>query len=259
MVGRKCNLTNPHTFTEKLQWLKLFYRDPIMTILVDKVKVKDWVKKTIGEEFVIPTLYESKSYDNINWETLPQKFVVKCNHDSGSVIVCTSKSTFNPQLHKNKINKALRRNYYWEGREWAYKDVDRTILVEQYLEHPDEDFLIDYKFHCFNGEPRFLYISQDSAEHVNFKRSHLNIDWTPSFVKRGGDHEFEIIPPQPKNYQKMIDICRTLSKGLPFVRVDLYNIGGQIYFSEMTLYPASGFCYYDYDIDLRLGEMLEIS
>ena len=241
VMGYKLDWKHPKTLDEKLQWLKLYNRNPFYTTLVDKYRVKDWVADKIGEQYVIPNLAIYNSVDEINLDKLPEQFVLKCNHDSGSVVICRDKSTFDLEAAKKKLDKGLKHNFYWDAREWPYKNVKRCVIAEKYIQDFEDGGLVDYKFFCFDGmvdcvmvcldrhikQPKFYFFDSD----WNLKR--LNI--------RGKDAPDNFSLPRPKGLEKMFELASFLSEGIPFVRVDLYDIAGDIQFGEMTFYPNGGF------------------
>lgn len=239
--GKKIDLEDPVTFNEKLQWLKLHDRAPIYTRLVDKCAVKQYVSDVIGEAHVIPSYGVWDRFDEIDLDRLPDRFVLKCSHDSGGLFICRDRSQMDIKAVQKKINRSLKRNYYWAGREWPYKNVPPKILAEKYMEDDGDEGLIDYKFYCFHGIPRFLYISKGLEEHKTAQISFLSMDWEREWFKRDDFRSFEKVPERPSGFEEMEDIARKLSKGIPFVRVDLYFIDGQVYFSELTFSPCSGF------------------
>jgi len=241
IMKKELNLKNPVTFNEKIQWLKLYYRNPFYTNLVDKYEVRKYIANKIGEEYLIPLLGIWDKYDDIDFERLPDKFVLKCTHDCGSVIICTNKSTLDFREIKRDINNSLNTNYYYTSREWVYKNVKPRIIAEKYMsDSEDNNELTDYKFSCFNGyvdnvmvclerrtgKPKFYFFSKD------WKLLRYNI--------RGKNAPPNFSLPKPPNIEKMFELASELSIGMPYVRVDLYNIGGKIYFGELTFYPQSG-------------------
>ncbi|MBD5550038.1 MAG: glycosyl transferase [Lachnospiraceae bacterium] len=254
------NIDKPQTFNEKLQWLKLYDRKPEYTKMVDKYEVKKYIADLIGKEFVIPTLKIYDSSDEINFEELPEQFVLKCNHNSSiGLYICRDKSSINEKKIKRELQDGIEQDFYLHGREWPYKNVVRKIICEKYLVDGKQKELIDYKFYCFNGQPKFLYVSQGLENHKTAKISFLNLDWTFADFYRSDYEPFEEIPEKPQNYEKMIEIAKVLSKGIPFVRVDLYEVKNRIYFGELTLTPCSGMIpFMPQEADLRLGEMLEL-
>lgn len=242
-MGRKLNLENPVTLNEKIQWIKLNNRNPMLNVYVDKYKVKPEVARIIGEEYIIPTIGVWNSFEEIDFSKLPRKFVLKCNHDSHSVVICTDKDKFDYKAARKKLTKGLKTNYFWHGREWAYKDVKPLIIAEQYMTNDDStEELTDYKFYCFGdyvdcvllcvdrgiGDPKFYFFDRD------WKLKRYN--------KKGKEAPEDFTLPKPENIDKMFEIASTLSgeTGAPFVRVDLYNVNGHIYFGELTFSPGNG-------------------
>ena len=257
-LGRTLNLKDPKSFNEKLQWLKLYERDSLFPTLVDKIKVKEYVGEIIGKQHTIPTYQVVSKFEEIDFSSLPEQFVIKANHDSGSVYVCNSKIKLEQDYSrlKNKFNSSLKRNYYYVGREWAYKYVKPMLLVEKYLKNDNEEPLRDYKFFCFNGEPKFLYVSEELYRHDHVRMQYLSADFGPTTIHFDQYEPFS--PEKPDKFEEMKLICRKLSHNLKFARIDLYYVNGSIFFSEITLYPASGFRKYPYDVDLNIGNMLRI-
>ena len=252
------DLKIPVTFNEKLQWLKLHDRNPLYTMLVDKVEVKLWVAGQIGWEHVVPTFGVWDSFDQIDFDALPERFVLKCSHDSGGLVICRDRSKFDVDAARKKIGRSLSRNFFWGGREWPYKNVRPRILGEKYL-NPGLSGMIDYKLYCFEGEPKFLYVSQGLDDHSTARISFLNLDWTLAPFSRGDYAHFEELPMKPACFDRMVEFARTLSAGIPFVRVDFYDVGGVPVFSEMTFHPCSGFMPFNpREWDLRIGNMLSL-
>ena len=251
------NLKNPKTFNEKLQWLKLYDRNPYYTKLVDKYEVKKIVADIIGEEYIIPTLGIWDNANDIDFDSLPNKFVLKATHDSGRVIICKDKDKLDKEWAKKEMSKSLERNFYALTREWPYKDVPRRIIAEAFIEDPSGD-LKDYKFFCFNGKVEFFKIDFDRF--VKHKANYYNLKWEIQGFE-------EIVCPndktqqhqQPQNFNKMVEFAEKLSKGLPFSRIDFYNANGKIYFGETTFFPNSGMGKFNpAEADIELGEMLKL-
>lgn len=259
-MGKPLNLENPKTFNEKLQWLKLYDRKPEYTMMVDKYAVKEYVAGIIGEEYIIPTLGVWDAFDEIDFDSLPNQFVLKCTHDSGGLVICRNKSKLDIQAAKRKINKALKRNYYYCGREWPYKNVKHRIIAEAYMEDSEQtDGLRDYKFYCFNGTPKFLYISQGLENHNTAKISFLNLDWTKALFCRSDYDQFDVLPHKPQNYNEMLIIAKQLSEDIPFVRVDMYEIQKKIFFSELTFSPCDGMMPFEpKEWDGKIGDLLTL-
>ena len=255
--GRKLNLENPESFNEKLQWLKLFDHNPLYTILVDKYEVKKYVDDIIGQKYVIPTYGVWDSFEEIDFSLLPDKFVLKCTHDSGGNAIVRDKSKMNLSKIEEKINHSLSVNYYESGREWPYKDVPHRIIAEEYLEDANEKEIIDYKFYCFNGEPKFLYVSQGLENHRTARISFVTLEWEKAKYERRDYMPFELLPKKPTCLDEMIQISKKLSAGIPFVRVDLYEVCSKVYFSEMTFFPCSGLMpFKEIEDDYEIGNYL---
>ena len=235
------NLKNPQTFSEKLNWLKLYDRNPLYTTLVDKYAVKQYIANKIGEQYVIPTLGVWNSFDEIDFGKLPEQFVLKTTHDSGGIVIVKDKKMLDKQAAKNKLTKSLRNNYYYHGREWPYKNVPHRIIAEQYLENASTQDLKDYKFFCFNGYVDNVMVCIDRAQ-GDTKFYFFNRDWKLLRLnERGKIAPADFTLEQPVSIGKMFELAETLSQNIPFSRVDLYSCNNQIYFGEMTFYPQSGF------------------
>jgi hypothetical protein len=259
-LGKKLNLEAPKSFTEKIQWLKLFDRRPQYTLLVDKFTVRQYITKTIGEEYLIPIVGGPwKKFDEINIENLPNRFVLKCTHDSGGVVICDDKSTIDWNFTKKKISKNLRRNYYWYGREWPYKNVKPLIIAEKYMVDESGYELKDYKFFCFNGKPRIMFIATDrgsKTEQTKFDFFDMNFNHLP--IKNGHENSTKKIT-KPNNFDEMKEIAEKLSNGFTHLRVDLYEINGKIYFGELTFYHWSGLVSFEpAEWDYFIGNLLEL-
>ena len=258
-MKKKLNLENPQTFNEKLQWLKLYDRNPEYTKMVDKNEAKKYVSKIIGEEYIIPTLGLYNNFDEINFEKLPNQFVIKCTHDSGGNIICKDKEKLNMKVAKKKIEKCLKQNYYNLGREWPYKNVKPRIIIEKYMATEKQPELIDYKFFCFNGEPKFIYVSEGLSNHKTAKISFVDMDYKKTEFYRKDYRAFDKLPSKPKNFEKMKELAKKLSKNIPFVRVDFYEIENKVFFSELTFYPCAGYVPFEPEkYDEILGDMLEL-
>lgn len=259
-TGKELDLESPKGFNEKIQWLKLYDRRPVYTIMADKCDAKDYVSTVIGDGHVIPTLGVWDNFDEIDFDSLPDQFVLKCTHNSGGLVICKDKTSLNFAVAKKRIERSLRKNYYWSSREWSYKDIKPRIIAEQYMEDQNEaEGLTDYKFFCFNGEPKFLYVSQGLQDHATASISFLTPDWKFAPYERSDYKPLAELPRKPECLDQMLDISRKLSREIPFVRVDLYEINGKIYFSELTFYPCAGLMpFKDPAHDLEIGQMLEL-
>ena len=236
-IGRELDLDNPKTYTEKIQWLKLYDHNPDYTIMQDKYLVRHLVAEKIGENYLIPQYASWKSVEEIDFSILPNEFVLKCNHDYNSVIICKDKNTFDFDAAKMKLDIALKREFWKSERQWAYKDIPRRIIAEKYMKDGNEDYLTDYKFFCFNGEPKIMYCSKDKAK--NPTTDFFDMDYNQlQIVSR--DPNSPVPPEKPKQFEKMKELAHVLSDGYPHVRVDFYVINGMIYFGELTMYHNSG-------------------
>ena len=238
LLKKKLDLCNPKTFNEKLQWLKLYDRNPEYTKMVDKYEAKKYVSDIIGEEYIIPTLGIYDKFDDIDFEKLPNQFVIKCTHDSGGIIICKDKNEFDIEKARKKINKSLKKNYYWSGREWPYKKVKPRILIEKYMRNGNDQELIDYKFFCFNGIPEYIEVHYD--RYLNHLSTLYDINWNNINSSTVNDPKKSKEIEKPDNYELMKKISNKLSKDMVFVRIDLYDINNKIYFGEITFYPAGG-------------------
>lgn len=258
--GEKLNLEDPRTFSEKIQWLKLNDRNPLYTKMVDKYEVKKYVAALIGERYVIPTLGVWNTFDEIDFQSLPDQFVLKCTHDSGGLVICKSKKEFDIQAARRKINHSLKRDYYKVGREWPYKDVPRGIIAEKYLGDKKNQDLRDYKFYCFNGKPLFCQVISDrsSNETVDFYDMQWNLqEFTGLAIPHKPHSKLKI--EKPNSFEVMKNSASILSNNMPFARVDFYEVMGRMYFGEITLFPASGFgIFQPKEWNKKLGDMIDI-
>lgn len=258
ILKKNLNLDNPQTFNEKLQWLKLYDRKPEYTTMVDKYAVKKYVADIIGEEYIIPTLGVWNQFDEIDFDKLPNQFVLKCTHDSGGIVICKDKNKLDLKSAKKKIEKCLKRNYYWSSREWPYKDVKPRIIAESYMEDSKYGSLTDYKFFCFNGKMKCLYISIGS--HTTKQKLQFfdrNFDILP--IKRSDYLDFDKIPEKPFHLDDMIVLAEKLSRDIPHTRIDFYYIHNRIYFGEITFFTGSGFIpFTDKKWDYKLGSWLKL-
>lgn len=245
MFGRPIDWKNPRSFNEKINWLKIYDRNPLYHKLIDKLQVKSIVTSILGEGYVIPTLASGfADVSHINKDELPDKFVLKCNHDAASVIVCKDKKTFDWENARLKLGECLSHDYYhFENKQWAYKDIKRCIFVEQYEEDTITHDLPDFKFYCFNGVVKCIFVGRERF--INEKGVLVNLydrDWNKLPFEHFHPNYVGKIP-RPLNLNKMIDIAEKLANYVnnPFMRVDLYDINNKIYFGEFTFYPGGGF------------------
>lgn len=256
-VGKKLNLNPPVTFNEKMQWLKLYNRNPEYTMMVDKYEVKKYVAAVIGEQHVIPTLGVWDHFDEIDFDSLPNQFVLKCTHDSGGLIICKDKSKLNKKEAKRKIEHCLGRNYFYNTREWPYKNVKPRIIAERYMEDESGFELKDYKVQNFNGQPKMIQV--DFGRFKEHKRNLYTTDW--GYIKGSilyPTDESHIID-RPKCLDTLLTLASKLSKGIPYVRTDFYIIEDQVYFGELTFQHGSGFEEMNpEELNLKMGNWLKL-
>lgn len=237
-MGYWMDWKRPKTFNEKLQWLKIHNRNPLYTKLVDKYEVRKYVAEKIGGEYLIPLLGIWNNTDEIDYSKLPNQFVLKCTHDSNSVVICRNKNKFDFESAKKKLHSCLSRNFYYVAREWPYKNVKPRIIAEQYLESEGQKNISDYKFFCFRGLPKFMYISRDHDTHPTTDFFDMEFNKLPIRM-RDPNSNTSIF--KPRQFEKMKELASILSQGIPHVRVDFYCIQDKIYFGEMTFYHNAGF------------------
>ena len=262
MLGKELNLDNPKSFNEKLQWLKLNDHNPMYTNMVDKYEVKKIISSIIGSEHIVPTLGAWDRFDDIDFSTFPNQFVLKCTHDSGGLIICKDKSCFNKKQAKKKIEKCLKRNYYYLWREWPYKNVTPRIIAEPYLSGLDNKELVEYKFFCFNGTVKMILVCEGDAHGTSGGPQRTNtwldrdfkklpfMSLNPTSVKT---------PVMPPEINDAIALAEKLSNSIPHVRVDTYILNGNVYVGEMTFYHNSGGVGFEpEEWDYRIGEWLEL-
>ena len=253
--GRFPNLKNPETFNEKPQWLKLYNRKPEYTRMVDKYEAKKYVADIIGEEYIIPTLGVWDKFDDIDFDNLPDQFVLKCTHDSGGLVICRDKSKLDVAAAKKKIEKCLKTNYYWHSREWPYKNVKPRIIAEQYLRDDSGRDVNDYKVFNFNGEPHLIQVDFDRF--IDHKKNIYTTDWNLCDFSFNYPAHPEIEIPKPTMLKEMLELSKKLSAGEPYMRTDFYCVGNKIYFGELTFFPASGYGAFDPDgVDYELGDKI---
>lgn len=238
--GKKLNLKQPKEFNEKLQYLKLTQKNPEYVKMVDKLAAKKYVGEIIGEEYIVPLLGVWHSFDEIDFDRLPNQFVLKCNHDSNSYVICTDKANFDYKTAKKRLNHCLNRNFYYLGREWVYKNIKPVIIAEKYMEDTKYNELRDYKFFTFGGEPKLL--------HTVFNRQNKNQETYGDFFDmdynhleiRMGHNNAPIPPEKPVNFELMKEFAHKLSKGTKHLRVDFYEVDEKLYFGELTFYQDGG-------------------
>lgn len=261
-MGKSLDFSNCRTMNEKLQWLKINNRYPLLTKIVDKIEVKEYVGSIIGDEYIIPTLKIWDNPEKIDLSYLPNSFVIKTNHSGGNtgVVIVTDKKNTNLYGIKIRMRRSLKDDIYRNYREWPYKKVNKRIFAEQYL----GDNLIDYKFYCFNGEVDSVMLCL-GRQNGKTKFYFFDREWRLCRYNKAGKAAPENFTlPKPESMDKMFELASVLSKGFPFVRVDLYNVDGKIYFGELTFFPQSGLdpnrlpetdIYFGDKIDLSLAKV----
>lgn len=258
-LNRNLNIINPKTYNEKLQWLKLYDRKPIYTQLVDKFEVRKYIKNIIGENYLIPLIGVWNEFDEINFEKLPNQFVLKPTHTSGNVFICKDKTSINLVNLKREINGWLKRNYFWEHREWPYKNVKPRIICEILLEQKDGDELRDYRFFCFNGEPKFITVDFSITDKKKTRRNIYDLDWNLLDVEISYPKEKKIVVVKPNKLEEMISLSRRLSANIPHSRIDFYYIENKVIFGEITFYHQSGMGkIYPTEFDLIMGSWIQL-
>ena len=248
------------TYNEKLQWLKLYYHNPRHTMYVDKYAVRTIIKEEIGEQYLVPLLFLYTSVEEIEWEKLPNQFVMKCTHGSGFNIICKDKKELDIQDATKKLQKWLKCNWQWVGKEWPYKHVVPRIIVEQYMAEDSLIPLIDYKVLCFNGVPKLIEVHRNRFQE-NWSQDFYDVSWNKLSIsqKINGLPNSGLISPKPANLHEMLDLSGKLAKGEPHVRVDWYMVGEKLYFGELTFFNGSGFYLFDNsEDDLLLGSWIDL-
>ena len=262
-MHKKLHLNNPKTFNEKLQWLKLHDRKDIYTVMVDKVAAKEYVAKRIGGQYIIPTLGVWDNPDDIDFSSLPSKFVIKCTHNSGTgMYICKDKVHMDIETVKRNLAKGLAEDYYLYLREWPYKNVPRKIIAEQFIESGSDEPPIDYKVLCFAGKVKLIEVhSGRFTDHQT--QDYYDVDWVKTGITQNGCSGFgasDIIIPKPQNLDKMIEFSELLSSDVRHLRVDWYSVGEKLYFGEMTFFDGSGLDAFDNEEDdLMLGNWIDLS
>jgi len=257
-MHRLVNWKNPQTFNEKLQWLKINDRKSVYPRMVDKILAKEYVASIVGESAIIPTIASWNYTDQIKPDDLPGKFVLKCSHDGQSAVICKDKDSFDWDSAKSKLDSHMRFNAYWYGREWPYKNLKPVIFAEEYIES-EQGELQDYKIHCFNGKARIILVCSNRFSNTGLCEDFYDCDWNLLDLKRPNHPNAKEYIERPAELNQMIRLAEELSKGIPFLRVDLYDVHGHVYFGECTFYPAAGFePFADEQWDRVLGEWIEL-
>lgn len=259
MMGKPLNLDNPKTFNEKLQWLKINDKQPRYTSMVDKYEAKEYASQIIGDEYIIPTLGVWDKFSDIDFDKLPNRFVLKCTHDSGGLVICKDKSKLDFVAANKKINKCMRRNFYDANREWPYKNVKPRIIAEKYIA-VDGDDLPDYKVHCFNGEPKFVLVCRDRFSTGGLTEDFYDTNWNLMDVKRPHIPHGKTPMDRPPQLEEILELSKKLAKDTLFLRVDFYIIEGKVYFGELTFFPASGHGKFEpEEYDKTIGDWISLN
>lgn len=238
-IGRDLNLSRPKTFNEKIQWLKLYDRRPEYTNYADKYAVRKHIAEIIGEEYLIPLLGVYDNVEDIDWPALPDQFVLKCTHGSSFNIICTDKTKLDIEASKKKLNKWMKQNFFWYGREWVYKDIKPRIICEKYMSDETGTDLKDYKIFCFHGEPKFIQVHCNRF--ANHKQSLYDTQWNFINASIGYPADPKDEMKKPEKLGEMLELSRVLAKKFYHIRIDFYYSGGRVYFGEMTFYDTSGY------------------
>lgn len=251
------NLKKPKTFNEKIQWLKLYNRNPEFSAMVDKYEVKKLISEKIGEEYLIPTLGIWDKIEDIDFDSLPEQFVLKCTHDSGGLVICKDKRELDIEAAKRKIKSSLDTNYYWHGREWPYKNVKGRIIAEKYMVDESGVELKDYKVFNFNGEPKLIQV--DFNRFIRHTKNIYDTEWKYLDVAINYPTDPDVEIKKPECLDKMLELAKVLSRNHPFLRTDFYVINGKIYFGELTFSPGSGFMKITPEsFDLKMGSWITL-
>lgn len=257
-LGYNINLKAPQTFNEKLNWMKLYNRDPFYTLLADKYAVKKIVGEKIGNEYVVKNLGVWEKFEDIDFDLLPDQFVLKCTHDSSGAIICRDKAAFDKEAAKKRINASLKLNYFYACREWPYKNIPHHIIADELLDDHSGKELNDYKFWCFDGKPTYMYCTI-KTEKEGIYENFYDMDFKPAMINHGWPRrtpEFE----KPAAFEEMKELAAKLSEGIPFVRIDFFYVEGKVYFGEYTFFDWAGLQPFDTkEQDLELGKLIDLS
>ena len=258
-MGYPLDLENPKTFSEKLQWLKVNYRNPIQTVMVDKHEAKHFIAERVGNQYIIPTLAVWDSVEDIDIDALPNQFVLKSTHDSGGIVICKDKSSFDFEAAKAKLSASLKRDYSKIAREWPYQNVLRRIIAEEYISELGNDDLLDYKMYSFHGEPKLTVVCSDRFSKTGTRMNFYDINWEPMGIHFGHYPPLPLEFPKPATYEEMKRLTAELSKDCPFLRVDFYEIKGRLFIGELTFFPGAGLeKFRPMSKDYELGEWLHL-
>ena len=256
-LGKKLHLKNPVLFNEKLNWMKLYQRNPEYTRWADKYEVREFVKETIGEEYLLPILGVWNSVEEIPFEELPGQFVLKCTHDSASVVICKDKEHFDIEQAKEKLRNCMKTNYFWASREWPYKNIRPRIIAEQYMVDESHTELKDYKIYCFSGKPELIQV--DFGRFTKHERNLYTTDWEYVDERFEYPNNPEVQIPKPEHLEEMLALASKLAGNIPSVRIDFYSINGKNYFGEITFYQEGGFGRFEHEsFERKLGDLIQL-
>lgn len=254
-MGYPLNLKNPQTFNEKLNWMKLYYRNPVLVRMADKYLAKSYVASIIGDEYVVQNYGVWDTVDKIDFDNLPKQFVLKSTGDSSGIVICKDKSLLDIIKAKEKLSKSQNTNYYYFLREWVYKDIQPKIIADKFLDDKTGNELRDYKFLCFNGVPKVMYCTNKGSE---IFENYYDMDFNVLDINHGFNRRVPELC-KPEAFDKMKILAAELSKGLPFVRVDFFYVNGSIYFGEYTFYDWGGMRpFVNKDWDIKLGSWITL-
>lgn len=258
VTGETLHLNPPVTYNEKLQWLKLNNRKDLYTSMVDKYEVRKFIKERIGDGYLIPTLGVWDKLEELDFDSLPDEFVLKCTHDCGGLIICRDKTKLNREAAKKKLAACLCHNFYYQGREWPYKNVKPRIYAEKYMSDPNEEQLSDYKVFCFDGMPRMIQVDYD--RYIGHKRQFFDTEWNRMDVSFHFLSDTKKQIARPSVLEEMLELSRKLSAGFPHLRTDFYIIGNKLYVGEMTFFHGTGFGrWWPKSFDAEMGSWLDLT
>lgn len=258
VTGKSLHLNPPITYNEKLQWLKLNNRKDEYTSMVDKYEVRKFIEERVGDGYLIPTLGVWDRPEDIDFDSLPDEFVLKCTHDCGGLIICRDKTKLDCEAAKKKLSKCLKHNFYYQGREWPYKNVKPRIYAEKYMSDPNEEQLSDYKVFCFNGVPKIIQVDYD--RYTGHKRQFFDTEWNRMDVSFHFPSDTKKRIAKPSVLEEMLELAKKLSLGFPHLRTDFYIIGNKLYVGEMTFFHGTGFGrWWPESFDAEMGSWLDLS
>lgn len=257
-IGEKMDWDNPVTFNQKMQWLKMNDRRNIYTVMVDKIRVKEFISKQIGSKYVVQTYGTWDDFDEIDFNSLPNQFVLKTNHGCGGMVICKNKDELNIQEVKKKIQKSYGDNYFWYCREWPYKNVKRKVFAEEYMQNGNQNNLVVYKIFNFSGKPELIQVIQDDKTKYE-TIDYFDTKWNLLDLRQNYPNSIHHLA-KPETLEEMLELAGRLSQGIPFVRTDFYEVNGKVIFSEFTFFSDAGFAkFYPRKWDDELGALINLS